>query len=224
MDIAVSDLVRFKNKHGEGSSLAQLAYQHITNLLLTNKLGPGDLINRKAIAKELNISVAPLLEAIIQLEAEGLLESMPRIGTRVRSISLQDLRGQLILREMIECEAARLYCGKKLCEHVDLLTPLAEEVDRAHQYEMHKRWQLEYEFHVSLIKLTHIPSVITAYRNVMRSKLFMGMNLFLEANPEPERESHTLLLQTLTKSTPDKASALMRAHLRSGRDKLYASY
>ncbi len=217
----VSDISTAYTDKNQGASLSQQAYEHLSGLLLSNKLSPGDLVNRRQIAKDLKISVAPVLEAIVQLESEGLLESIPRKGTRVRSISIDDLRGQMILREAIECEAARIYCGEPVRKEQARLRPLAERLDGGDKQEMEKLWHLEYSFHLNLIQLTGIQTLATAYRNVMRSKLFMGMNLFLDAHPEAKRDNHVRLLRTLAKAEPNAAENLMRQHLRCGRQALF---
>ena len=46
--------------------------------------------------------------ALLGLESEGLLESRPRAGTRVRIPSPEDVRGHYVVREALEVQAAKL--------------------------------------------------------------------------------------------------------------------
>ncbi|MCX7935224.1 MAG: GntR family transcriptional regulator, partial [Planctomycetota bacterium] len=75
---------------------------------------PGEFLDRRGVAREIGISPAPVLEAMLRLQEEGLLEALPRRGTRVRIITADYLLGQLLVREALECEAARLICGQKV--------------------------------------------------------------------------------------------------------------
>jgi DNA-binding transcriptional MocR family regulator len=69
--------------------------------------GHGDLINRRQVAAALGISTAPVHEAMAQLEAEGLLEALPRKGTRVRRALPHDVKDILIVREALDKLACR---------------------------------------------------------------------------------------------------------------------
>ena len=55
------------------------------------------------------MSFLPVSEALLRLEFEGLLESRPRAGTRVRIPSPDDVRGHYLVRETLETQAARLF-------------------------------------------------------------------------------------------------------------------
>ena len=56
-------------------------YEHLLENFLQNELVPGHILNRREIAQQLGVSVAPVLEAFLQLEMEGFVESIPRKGT-----------------------------------------------------------------------------------------------------------------------------------------------
>jgi DNA-binding GntR family transcriptional regulator len=72
-------------------------------------VGLGQVISRRKIAAELGMSFLPVSIALLRLEFEGLLESRPRAGTRVRIPSPDDVRGHYVVREALEVEAAKLF-------------------------------------------------------------------------------------------------------------------
>lgn len=196
-------------------SLSQVAYDHLSERLL-NELAPGDVLNRRQVAAELGISVAPVLEAMMQLEAEGLLQTLPRKGTQVRPIRPEDLRGQLLLREAIECQAARLYCGEAVSSHSAELLVLADAVD-ASEGDSLARWRAETAFHRALVALANCDALTGAFDRVMRAKLFISLKFFLEAHPMNERSNHRRLVRELKRVDPDAAESVLRAHLRNGK-------
>src|SRR5436853_7652664 len=91
------------------SSLAGEAYEFVKHRILCGDLSMGQVISRRKIAAELGMSFLPVSEALLRLEFEGLLESRPRAGTRVRIPSREDVRGHYIVREALEIQAARLF-------------------------------------------------------------------------------------------------------------------
>jgi DNA-binding GntR family transcriptional regulator len=87
-------------------SLAQKAYEHLQEGVLSGRLRSGAVISEAALAKELGISRTPVGEAIRQLVREGLVEQVPRYGTIVRSIDRRELTDLYEMREALESYAA----------------------------------------------------------------------------------------------------------------------
>src|SRR5271155_1294222 len=90
-------------------SLAHEAYGIVRQRIIRGELTIGQVISRRKIAGELGMSFLPVSEALLRLEFEGLLESRPRAGTRVRIPTPQDVRGNYLVREALELQAARLF-------------------------------------------------------------------------------------------------------------------
>ena len=59
-------------------SLTQRAYDHILDQLLARSLRAGDWLDRRAVASELQISLAPVSEAVAQLEVDARWPKKPR--------------------------------------------------------------------------------------------------------------------------------------------------
>src|SRR5688572_32303168 len=113
----------------EPSSLAAEAYVFVRQRILRGDLALGQVISRRKLAAELGMSFLPVSEALLRLEFEGLLESRPRAGTRVRIPSREDVRGHYILREALEVQAARLFAAVASAEERAELQELAAKVD-----------------------------------------------------------------------------------------------
>src|SRR5918995_2115523 len=94
---------------GEAASLAAEAYGYVRERILRGQLPMGQVISRRKLAAELGMSFLPVSEALLRLEFEGLLESRPRAGTRIRIPSREDVKGHYVVREALEVQAARLF-------------------------------------------------------------------------------------------------------------------
>src|SRR5438270_13896319 len=116
-------------KSRESDSLSGEAYVIVRERILRGELAIGQVISRRKIAAELGMSFLPVSEALLRLEFEGLLESRPRAGTRVRIPSREDVRGHYIVREALEVQAAMLFAAVATDEDRGELVKLAARVD-----------------------------------------------------------------------------------------------
>jgi DNA-binding GntR family transcriptional regulator len=87
-------------------NLKQRAYEHIRQNLLSGRYQPGSALSAISLAKEIGISQTPVREAISQLETEGLVEQIPRLGMRVKVIDRRELEELFEIRELLESGAA----------------------------------------------------------------------------------------------------------------------
>jgi DNA-binding GntR family transcriptional regulator len=113
----------------EITTLSSEAYHIIRQRILRGEVVLGQVISRRKLAAELGMSFLPISEALQKLEFEGLLESRPRAGTRVRIPSRQDVAGHYVLREALEVQAARLFCEVASPEQREEIKKLALRVD-----------------------------------------------------------------------------------------------
>lgn len=202
-----------------GCSLAQKAYEHILDRLTTQGLRAGDWVDRRTLAAELRISLAPVSEAIRQLETEGYLECIPRRGTQVRVPKVEELRGQLLLREALESQAARLYCGAPLRAQRQALEPLARELDEKSRSLTGKRNDLA--LHRALVELAGCPVLTLHFEQVMKMSLFLAVDRFMALLPAIESDRHLNLIDDLCAATPEEADARIRRHIRLGKELLF---
>ena len=71
-------------------------------------LAPGSRLSEVQVAKQLNVSRTPMREAFAQLEREGLVTVLPRVGAYVRAVTLRDVEEIYTVRAALECLAVQL--------------------------------------------------------------------------------------------------------------------
>ena len=202
------------------TSLTQRVYNRLIDKFYAREFRPGDSIDRKRVAEEVGVSVGTVLIAINQLEADGFVETLPRKGTLVRSVGFQEVLGQLLTREAFECQAARLYCGRPVEEHLHRLLPMARDLDRVTDFDS-QSIHLDEEFHAELVKLTQQPVFIDNYAKIIKLSSFFSFLYFSPDFVQVERDSHVQLLQRLQTSDQDVAERAVRHHIRWGRPYLF---
>lgn len=81
---------------------AQQAHALLRQWILTGKLRPGEAISEPSIAEKLGISRTPVREVFKRLEAEGLVEIFPQVGTIVAPIDPAKVGDAQFVRETLE--------------------------------------------------------------------------------------------------------------------------
>ena len=189
-------------------------YNTLLERLLSGKLLPGASLNRRQIAEEFGVSVAPVLEAFMQLEHEGFLITVPRRGTTVRTLTKKDIKGNLILKEAIECAAAERYSGETVQLHYGPLEEMATRLDDYSNKNSMEAWRLDLDFHRELVALAGYEVLVTEFNKIAVPNLFYHVNRALRSDGSM---SHVKLLQALASPNREQAIQELRCHLRSGK-------
>lgn len=208
-------------------SLADRAYASVLERIQSGGLAFGDLVSRRTIARELEMSLPPVAEAFQRLEYEGLLECRPRVGTRVRIPSVEDVRGHYMVREALECQAARLFAAgaskaqrELLKEHGAKLDRIlrSSRVDRVAYLKSHE------QFHSRVPRATGSTAFAASYEKTQLpiwtwiSCSVFWTNLRATSERRWKSSSHLELACALSKRDVGLAEAAMRYHVQSGLD------
>jgi len=216
--------VRRKATRKHGLSLADAAYDAVREAILRGQLKPGVPLSRRRLADDLRMSVIPVTDALRRLEEDGLVESRPRAGTRVRIPSQTDVRELYELREALESQSARLFAERATRADRDEVRGLAKEVDAlftrlddesddtAFRFVVHTT---HVQFHLRVAELAGSRLV----RQMIDRKHVLILNWMFDVvgrrTPLPPH-FHASLAEALASGSPVAADAAMREHVRYG--------
>ncbi len=210
-------------------SLRTRAYQHIQRKLLAGDWVAGDVLSEQAVAKELGISRTPVREAFRDFEQEGVLEQVPRFGTRVKALSRSDLVELYELREALEPYAVAQAAGRLSESDAETLQTLCRELkavaedlrkrrkDVPDAATMRRLMTVDLAFHQLLIR---------AAGNRRMMKIVADSRLLARIFATPRQEHnvsvieevyryHTRILEAARTGKADEARKLMAAHIRA---------
>ncbi|MBI2149135.1 MAG: GntR family transcriptional regulator [Acidobacteria bacterium] len=196
----------------EPSSLASEAYQFVRQRILRGELPIGQVISRRKLAVELGMSFLPVSEALLRLEFEGLLESRPRAGTRVRIPSREDVRGHYIVREALEVQAAMLFASAATGEDRMEMRKLAARVDAMSVSEQSLYLPVHERLHRRIAEGARCPALSIAIEktHALASTWFCAARSPSSDSP-PRR--HQELVDRLIAGDPHEAAEAMRQHV-----------
>lgn len=89
-------------------SLSQQIRDQLLDRIILGELTPGSRLVEMKIAAEFSTSQAPVREALRELEAMGVIETLPNKGARVRTITNEELRQLYDVRAQLESYATQL--------------------------------------------------------------------------------------------------------------------
>ncbi len=206
-------------------SAAELAYTGICERILNGELRPGQRLTRRDMATLTGVSIIPVIDALHRLENEGLVQSIPYVGASVISLTAEIKRDRYALRLAVETQVARMLSHGVLREHVrKRLLDQAAAVDT--QVAVNERdkatWEMHYEFHVGLARLTECPSLEDALH---RDHLFLLLEWQklshwqpADDGRDPEALAHVWVLNEIFSGDADRAEAAARRHIASAAD------
>ena len=99
-----------KNLNGVTSKNVSLSTDLFVRLkedILSGALRNGEKLTEKDLCDKYEVSRTPVREALVQLQAEGLIENVPNRGAFVTSLSDRDIDDMYTLRKAYEVQATR---------------------------------------------------------------------------------------------------------------------
>lgn len=209
---------------GGEHSLAERAYLEIRNQILKGELAVGVALSRRKLASELKISVPPVSEALLHLERDGLVESRPRVGTRVRIPTRQDVEDRSLVREALETQAARLFAERATAAEKKELRQMGRRVDQLYAAGEKSSGDREFlfsvntyhmELHLRIAECARCP----ALRDAIEKEQVLIFNWLFDTAVERRElgsDYHARLTNALATGSPERASTTMRNHIRHG--------
>lgn len=213
-------------------SFSEQAYQQILDQILRGTLPLGAVVSRRSLAEQFGMSFIPVAEALQRLERDGLVESRPRAGTRVKIPTLDEIRGRFEMREALECQSARL-CAERMtyqerldlqrgAKHMDTLFARSAKGDVDDEMAFAVQ-QYHTEFHTKIAVYARSQPLGAAIES---NHLLVFNWLFNTASGIDTRPQsfHLSLAEAICSGDPQVAESAMRAHVRYGIDEVLQAF
>ena len=120
--------------------------------IISHEIEAGTPLRQNALADELNVSRIPVREALLQLEAEGLVEFAPHRGAVATRISVEEVNELFGLRAILECDVLGYALVRMTDEDLEKSGLILKEFDELLKpgADMHPWGALNWKFHRSL--------------------------------------------------------------------------
>jgi DNA-binding GntR family transcriptional regulator len=190
-------------------------YDALRSAVISGALKRGQRVNEAEIARQMQISRAPIREAIRQLEQEGLLESAPRRGTFVVSLSRDDVDEVYTLRADLEARAVRRAIARLTPERLATLESYVEVMRAAAvARDVAAFLEADIQFHRTLVEAAEWPRLRKIWESLHPQTLTLyTVSTLTNWSPVDHARRHDPLLAAIRTRDPDAAAAAMQEHI-----------
>lgn len=203
---------------------AERVYDHVKSRVLDHTYAGGDLLTEGEIAAEVGVSRTPVREALLRLEAEGLLRLYPKRGALVVPVTAREAAEVLEARAVIETWAAgrAVAAGQPLVDRLQaLLTRMEAAADAGSTPDF---LAADREFHETMVEAAGNSILSRLYASLRDRQLCISTGI-LSVSPERVAGAladHRGLLEALragdTESLRDRTTAHIAAAAPHDRD------
>ncbi len=196
-----------------GTLQGETTYERLCDEIRSGKLPPGSRLRETEIAERLAVSRTPVREAIRRLEADGLVDHLPRSGAVVRKLEYPELMELYEMRTVLEGTAARLAARAASPVELEELVAINDEM-RAAAGRPDVVIGLNRQFHKLLLDAARNRFLLRAMATVENTLLILGSSSM--AKPDRAREAvdeHREVLDALLARDGAAAEAAMRRHM-----------
>lgn len=190
--------------------------------IFSGDLCDGERIVERDLAAEMGTSRGPVRDALRMLEQEGLVISAPRRGTRVASLTPQNAKEILAIREALEPVAVRFLIEQNRPEHLRQLELIVDQLDdAARANDWQRAIRLDLDFHGLIFELSGQRRLIRIWESLQKPmlQLFGKLSHYYRAIDEvPAR--HRALLDSIASGELARALAHSSEHVVAFRESL----
>lgn len=187
--------------------------------IIRGRYEPGDSLSEGALAEAHGTSRTPIREAIRELQSEGLVEVIPRVGTFVRKPSRRELGELFQLKGALEGLGALLFAQRGHVPETDLLWANIEESERAvSDGDVERYASLVHDFHGLIIQGADNIRLSDHYRMLMNQLAYHRIVVTTLRHPGrlgDSLEEHRKVHQRILDKDGFGAERAMRDHVRS---------
>lgn len=206
-------------------SLSDQVLERVREAIICGELAQNAALSEPSLAKRYHVSRAPVREALLALEREGLVTIDGRGRAHVVSLTAKLFEELVAVRIALEGLASRLAAeagGPKLAEELEAIVGRIAEVESFRELT-----RLDVAFHEAVVRAAGNDRVLVAWLTARSLIEFWLVSAFLDAElVVPPREmaakSHRGLMQAITSGKPSRAEKAAVEHINRWRTYLPA--
>ncbi len=187
----------------------------LTEAIFSGKIKPGERLNESQLSRELQISRAPIREALQQLQEQGLVANRARRGMFVVDLTPNDVQKINNVRIVLEAYCLRLARAHLTTQTEARLQQILERLEKSESAPPGVRVRLDYDFHRTIWASTgneYLERTLTS----LAGPLFVnGVIRVLQSDTIRHIiYSHRPLLQFVQGLSKEPAESIMADHLK----------
>lgn len=221
--------------------LTARAYREVRRMIVEGEVRPRQRLSHRNLSRDLKIGRSPVRDALLQLEAEGLIEHRPGSGIYLREISPQELEciyelrivnePYLAGRAAVHADVRHLATLRRSCDEMTAMARKPDLVKWFAKLDNRRRFcRLDLEFHAAILEASGNPVAVKLFGNAQVLALTFAWDLGY-GSPEWFAEimgrtatGHRAIFEAIRRRDPDAARQKMLDHVGWARQEVPEHY
>jgi DNA-binding GntR family transcriptional regulator len=206
----------------DNGTIRKKVYGHVREQILSGKIAPNERLIETQIAQEIGTSRTPVREALHNLEIEGLIQSIPRVGYQVKAISESEVEEICEIRSNIESLAARWAMEKAPVKVIrELKKNIAATSAKVTQGEIRAFIDLDAQFHEIIARASGSTRLLELAQTLRGHMLrYRVQSIFSKDTVLRALKGHQDILKAIEKKDPRMVAEAIQIHLKESKESI----
>ena len=196
-------------------TMSAAAADELRRRILDGEFPAGFQLRQDVLAEQFGVSRIPLREALVQLEAEGLVKIVPHRGAVVSELSLAEIEELFELRALIEPRLLRRSAARLTAADFEQLRQILDQYSAELRAEHVHRWgEMNTQLHMLLYRHAEQPRSMGLVANLLQEcDRHTRLQLSLTDGMERAEREHAEIVRLCADGRIEEASGLLQAHI-----------
>jgi DNA-binding GntR family transcriptional regulator len=198
----------------------ELVADKLRTHFIEGRLPVGEFLSQRKLAELAGSSVISVRGALRQLENEGLVENVPRLGVRIPVETPTAVRDRYFMRHILESAAVERIAGNMAADTALQLLRLARKLDELATPQSESTYPpfaaMHVEFHLLIAHCAASPLLEKQLKRVINPSLMMLNAKRSWQAPSEIHADHVALANRIIQGPAEEAVADMQRHIRQG--------
>ncbi|MFJ9151164.1 GntR family transcriptional regulator [Streptomyces sp. NPDC102270] len=200
-----------------GEQAKQHAFAQLRQAILHGEMAPAQRLVENELAEQFGVTRASIRAALIDLEAQGLVERIRNRGSRVRVVTVEEAVAitecRMVLEGLCAAKAATLASDEQLAELTELGTAMTKAVADG---EPMTYSELNQELHARVREFSGQRTAVDLLERLNAQLVRHRFQLALRpGRPQHSLNEHLAMIEAIRARDPQAAEKAVRAHLTS---------
>jgi len=204
-------------------TVADSVAEYITSKIVTGAYPGGSPVRQEAIAAELGVSRIPVREALLQLEAEGLIVNRPHRGAVVADLSVEDAIELFDARVVLEPHIVKVAIANLTDDDIARIAAILKDYEEgvANRRDAAELSRLNWAFHSALLAPSSRPRTMSLLQTLYNSAdRYLRLQIEPLAAQAKALDEHRLIFDAYCKRDAALTSRLLKAHIRDAAEEI----
>ncbi|WP_096198852.1 GntR family transcriptional regulator [Bacillus sp. FJAT-45350] len=198
--------------------IREYAYRQLKKMILERVFVADDRLVERQLAEELQISRTPIREALLRLEAQGFVKTVPRKGVVVNSTSTEQIIEVFTILSSLEALAAKLAAEKMDEVTKKEIDSYINRVEKAINEDEDDMSQLHIEISHVVYKAAKSPKLYQMLIDLTDYiRAFANIGYKLTGRKESSFREHIEVLKAVRNKESDMAQYLTKIHIENSK-------